>query len=131
MLAACALTALASAAFSLWCLCSASTWRSCLFCITSGLVLGTVKFIAACSRLVGAVYRIIILVRQRGDQVCWDTVLDWKGPALMPFSAVATSKDDVVAGLHSKQLKKVVLELPGLERGFFSLVCIAPLDNFL
>ena len=64
----------------------------------------------------------IILVRERGDQVCWDTVLESNGPGSIPLSGVAPLYDGFLPGLNGGQLKRVNLPLLGLERWFLSLV---------
>ena len=58
---------------------------------------------------------------ERGDQVCWDTILERKRPGLMPLSGVAPLYNSVIAGLYGRQLARVVLELLGLDHGFLSL----------
>ena len=63
-------------------------------------------------------------MRERGGEVCRDTILERKGPGLMPLSGVATVYDCFVAGLNGGQLATVHLELPGLKCGLLSLVCL-------
>ena len=61
---------------------------------------------------------------ERGGQVYIDTLLELKGPRLMPLSDVAPLYDSVLAGLDGGQHARVVLELLGLKRGFLSLFYI-------
>ena len=109
-LAANTLAALASAASSLWPLCYFSAWRSCLFCIPSGLVLQMAKWMAESScascimeilllfgllqlhgmqSILGQFRCTVILVRQRGGQVCMDRILVGKEPGSKANSGLA------------------------------------------
>ena len=54
----------------------------------------------------------------------WDTLLERKGPELMPLSGVVPLCDGVVARLDGGYLARMVLELLGLKRGLLSLVRI-------
>ena len=54
----------------------------------------------------------VILVRERGGQLCWDMILERKGPGSLPLSGVP----------DGCQLARVDLELLGLEPGFFRLI---------
>ena len=59
--------------------------------------------------------------------MCWDTVLEHKGPRSMPLSGAAWLYHGFVSGFNGWQLeggklKRVVLELLGLERRFLSFV---------
>ena len=56
--------------------------------------------------------RTVILVRERGGQLCWDMILERKGPGSLPLSGVP----------DGCQLARVDLELLGLEPGFFRLI---------
>ena len=48
--------------------------------------------------------------------MCWDTILEVKGPVFMQFLGVAPLYDGVVADLGSSQLPRDFVELLGLER---------------
>ena len=54
--------------------------------------------------------------------MCRNTSLEPKGPGSMTLSDVAPFYDGVLAPLNGGKLARVVLQLLGLERGFFSLV---------
>ena len=73
--------------------------------------------VAQAGCLVGAVYQTIIMIRERGGQLCWDTVLERKGPGSMALSGVALLYDGFVASLDGGQLARVVLLLLCLEQG--------------
>ena len=124
------LATLASAASFLWRLFSALAWRSCFFCITSGMVLQTAKWLEARSCASCAVVILLslgllqshkpavllwqfcctfILVRERSGQVCLDTILERKEPGSMPLSGVAPLYDGVVPRLNVGRLARVVL----------------------
>ena len=57
-----------------------------------------------------------------GGQVCRDTILERKGPGLMPLSSVVPLYNGVVAHLNSGHLARVILALLGLECWFLSIV---------
>ena len=78
-------------------------------------------FPVAWAVLLGQCCHKAILVIGRGGQVCRDTILEHKGPRLMPLSGVAQLYNSVAAGLDSGQLARVVLELLGLMCGCLSL----------
>ena len=57
----------------------------------------------------------VILVREREGHVFFNTILERKGPGLMPLSGLAPLSDGFVASFHSGQLTRVVLEMIGLK----------------
>ena len=54
--------------------------------------------------------------------MCQDMVLEHREPGAIPLYGEVPLYDGLVGGLAGGKLQRVVLELLGLERGFFSLV---------